>query len=84
MSEELKPCPFCGLNIVELVLTDGEGNLRPPEYEDDPWSGLGFFLYHPETEEQCPLDCMAGERIGMYTYESREEATKDWNHRCLK
>ena len=81
---ELKPCPFCG-GEVSIVVCDDEGNTHYElEYEENPWSGLGYRLYHDETQagEDCPIarhEC-EGE-LGMWIYDSREEAIEAWNRR---
>lgn len=79
---ELEHCPFCG-GEVRIIVCDDEGNHKNPEYEDDPWSGLGFLLYHSEEENpNCPIAHDAENQLGMIIYDSREEAAKAWNHRC--
>lgn len=48
-------CPFCGREV-RIVVCDDEGNIHPDEYEDDPWSGLGYMLVHEEADGvQCPI-----------------------------
>ena len=79
--EKLKKCPFCN-GEVELNISDDEGNNRPPEYEDDPWSGLTFTLYHSnKINKGCPIANHQDEILGTLLYESREEATEAWNKR---
>lgn len=84
MSDERLKCPFCE-GEVRIVVCDSEGNLRPDEYENDPWSGLGFKLYHDETMtngEYCPIAGHESEgTLGMYIYDTREEAIEAWNIR---
>ncbi len=78
---ELKPCSFCGGKAF-IIVCDNEGNHKPPEYEDDPWSGLGFLLYHSEKENSdCPIAHDADCQCGMMIYDSREKAAEAWNHR---
>ena len=78
---KLKTCPFCN-GEVELKVSDDEGNSRPDEYENDPWSGLTFRLDHPrEKNKDCPIAHYEDEIMGTYLYESREEATEAWNNR---
>ena len=84
MSDERLKCPFCE-GEVRIVVCDSEGNLRPDEYENDPWSGLGFKLYHDETMtngEYCPIAGHESEgTLGMYIYDTKEEAIEAWNTR---
>ena len=84
MSDERLKCPFCE-GEVRIVVCDSEGNLHPDEYENDSWSGLGFKLYHDETMtngEYCPIAGHESEgTLGMYIYDTREEAIKTWNTR---
>ena len=82
--EELKVCPFCGGNI-RILVCDDEGNIHNDSYEDDPWSGLGFQLAHDEKDTigECPIAKFDGDEsvLGIYIYETREEATNAWNKR---
>lgn len=81
---ELKPCPFCGSNI-RIVVCDDEGNIRDDDCENDPWSGLGFKLYHDITDSpdyDCPIARHEGEgELGIWIYDTREEAIEAWNRR---
>ncbi|OMC99136.1 hypothetical protein MKX34_26480 [Paenibacillus sp. FSL R5-0636] len=81
--ENLKSCPFCG-GIAKITVSDAEGNSRDEEYELDPWSGLTFRISHAHEEnENCPIAVYEadGAELGVYLYESREEATEAWNKR---
>jgi hypothetical protein len=85
---KLKPCPFCG-GETKIAVCDSEGNLRDDDYEQNPWSGLGYQLIHTiEENEGCPIakyDC-DGAEMGVYIYDSKEEAIEAWNRRatCTK
>ena len=69
-------CPFCGEEI-EILATDAEGNERDWEYEQDPWSGLGFVPIHEYTRSKnCPIATHEGEILGCQIYESRAELIK--------
>lgn len=81
--EAFKPCPFCG-GKVELSISDHEGNDKNEEYENDPWSGLSFKFQHPyEENEDCPIanNGPGEDSVGVYLYDSREEAIESWNKR---
>ena len=77
-------CPFCG-GKVTIRVCDGEGNLRPDSYEEDPWSGLGFVLYHDlaTAKDTCPIAHHVDEQLGTIIFESRELAEKSWRNRKL-
>lgn len=81
--ETLKPCPFCG-GTANIVISDDEGNLREPEYEKDQRSGLSFKIQHTHEEnEGCPIatyECDDA-TMGVYLYDSREEAAAAWDKR---
>lgn len=74
-------CPFCG-GEVRIVVCDDEGNIRPDEYEDDPWSSLGYMLVHEEEDGiKCPIATEPDEPLGRMIYDSREEAIETWSQR---
>lgn len=82
MSEEIKllPCPFCK-EPVGLQLCDSAGNFREPEYEEEPWSGLGFQLIHKVKDGECPIATHEGESLGSFIYDTKETAIAAWNRR---
>lgn len=83
-NEKLKPCPFCG-GKAEIVCCDDEGNLHNDDYEQDPWSGIGYKIKHSSEEnEDCPIAAYQddGATIGVLIYDTREEATEYWNRRA--
>ena len=84
MKAKLKSCPFCGSKI-RIVVCDDEGNTHDDNYVNDPWSGLGYQLYHDITDDsnnQCPIARHEGEGImGVWIYDSKEEAIEAWNRR---
>jgi len=79
--DKKKPCPFCG-GYISTVVCDNEGNIRDKKYEKEPWSGLGYILVHEIMENiTCPIAQYEIEPVGMWIYESREEAAAIWNQR---
>lgn len=87
MSEQtLKPCPFCG-GEAKITVSDREGNDRDADYENEPYSGLSFKITHVHEEnEGCPIasyEC-DGASMGVYLYDSREEAVRAWNTRHVE
>lgn len=77
-------CPFCGGDVL-IKVCDLEGNNRDePGYKENPWSGLGFKLWHSEDEDstnKCPIATFEGE-LGTLIYSSEELAIKAWNMRA--
>lgn len=74
----LKPCPFCG-STIHMGVCDEEGNPRNESYKECPYSGIKFALMHEESD--CPIATYRGEQLGMWLYDTEEEATKAWNRR---
>ena len=78
---KLKPCPFCGGDVKFLILDD-EFNIKDEDYTKDPWSGLQYGLCHDvEENEDCPIAKYSEEILGVYGYETKEEAAEEWNRR---
>lgn len=80
---EFNPCPFCGV-IPRIVIMDHEGNIKdnPEEYRKNPWSGLAFGIGHSIGDsgaEHCPIATYEDEVIGIFSYDTEEEAVKAWN-----
>jgi hypothetical protein len=80
---EMSPCPFCG-GTAGFTICDDEGNVRDPEYEDDPWSGLSFAIRHTvEDNPDCPIAAFEddGGKVGTMLFGSRKAAAESWNTR---
>ena len=74
-------CPWCK-GTAKIIVCDDEGNHHPDDYENDPWSGIGYFLYHSESENpDCPIAHDDYTKCGRYIYDSIEEAIDAWNTR---
>lgn len=84
MEKVLLPCPFCGSEI-RIVVCDDEGNIHEDDYENDPWSGLGYRLYHDIADFKdvnCPIAGHEGSgEMGIWIYNTREDAIEAWNRR---
>ena len=81
ITKSLKPCPFCG-GKVEIQIRDAEGNLGDEEYEKDPWSGLTYSIGHyTGGNPNCPIATYKEDIVGVYLYESKNEAIETWNRR---
>ena len=81
---EIEPCPFCG-GEARIAVCDDEGNIHnESEYEQNPWSGLGYQIVHSvEENKDCPI-AKYGEDdaiMGIFIFDTREEAIAKWNHR---
>lgn len=78
----LKQCPFCHKYAVHIAVCDDEGNYHGQlgcEYESNPWSGLGYYLYH-EGWGDCILctDDM-NQSMGGIIFDTAKEAAEEWN-----
>ncbi|MCD8349588.1 MAG: hypothetical protein LUC93_03155 [Planctomycetaceae bacterium] len=82
MSEGLSTCPVCGKPL-RLQVCDKSGNIRKPEYEDNPgYSGLGFQLIHEAKDSmECPIATHNGKSLGTFIFDSRDDAIEAWNRR---
>lgn len=76
MSEELKPCPFCG-GRARIGVRDERGNERGPGYERDPRNGLRYAIEHHRLG--CPVSREPGGED--YLNMTREGAAAAWNRR---
>ncbi len=78
--EPIKGCPWCG-ELPQIVVCDEEGNIKTPEYEQEPWSGLTFGLIHPAESGLCPIYVADKAILGNWLYDTRDEAIAAWNAR---
>lgn len=80
--KRLDRCPFCGKRP-KIVFTDDEGNPKDQDSEEylrDPWSGLAFWLSHPE--EDCVIGTDWREPSSyLQGWDTPEEAVEAWNRR---
>ena len=79
---KLKPCPFCGSDRIDIVLTDKKGTWKQSWYLNNPTDGIGYILVHRGGvgTEICPL-ADPRKALGSGIYVSREAAAKAWNKR---
>jgi hypothetical protein len=81
-------CPWCGGEI-RIIVCDYEGNPKGALYEQNPYSGLSYRLYHDINDCPADVECpIAGHEyegfLGVWTYDTREEAIEAWNKRMYK
>lgn len=79
MTDELKPCPFCGIRPI-IQICDEEGNYRNEDYLNDPWSGISYQIRHCGQDVE-DADCPILMEDGPYLYNKREDAVNAWNKR---
>lgn len=72
-------CPVCGKNAIHIAVCDDEGNIHGfvgCEYENDPWSGLGYVLIHDGWGE-CILSTDGDQGcLGGIVFDTPNEALK--------
>lgn len=75
----LKPCPWCG-RAPYIVATDEEGNTP---YKPMPKPG-GYSIFHTSegAEDNCPIATDPSIALGMWLYDTEEEAVEAWNRRA--
>ena len=77
----LKPCPFCG-GKAEIQIRDSECSLRDEEYEKNPYNGLMYSIGHRINDNlNCPIANYEQDMVGVYLFESKDEAIETWNKR---
>ena len=78
---QLRKCPFCGCEI-SITICDDEGNEKPLDYLDDPYSGIAFKFNHDNGG--CIL-CDFNEISPIYSDENDDfdkalsQLVADWN-----
>ena len=79
---KLKRCPFCGGGF-KLIPLDDEFNIHTEDgYEKNPWSGIQYGIMHEVSENpNCPIATHNGELLGIYGYDTKEEAINALNTR---
>ena len=79
---ELKPCPFCGC-VPLIQLCDNEGNFKPLDYLENPYSGIKYGIRHDvgRADGDCPIITSVGELLGGYLYNSLDLLESTWNRR---
>ena len=84
MSIGLKLCPFCG-GEAKISICDDEGNIYGRDYLENPYSGIGYQIYHSHEENvECPIATyeVDGGIVGrVFIYDTEEEAVEIWNRR---
>ncbi len=68
-------CPLCGKNDLSISVCDDEGNIHGDvgcEYENNPWSGLGYAITH-DNWGSCLL-CTDGEICGGIIFDTVADA----------
>ena len=80
-TSQLRKCPFCGCDI-GITICDEEGNDKPLDYLDDPYSGIAFKIKHDNGG--CFL-CDFNEISPIYSVENDDfdkalaQLVSDWN-----
>ena len=71
--EELKPCPFCGEEVI----------IEAREYINYGKNETGYILTHDIYRDtgECPIAQLDGEPIGAVMFETESRAIKAWNTR---
>ena len=80
-TSQLRKCPFCGCDV-GITICDEEGNDKPLDYLDDPYSGIAFKIKHDNGG--CFL-CDFNEISPIYSVENDDfdkalaQLVSDWN-----
>lgn len=78
---QMRKCPFCGCEV-GITICDDEGNDKPLDYLDDPYSGIAFKFNHDNGG--CVL-CDFNEISPIYHVEdddfdaALDQLVSDWN-----